>query len=169
MQSRPFSSRRGFTLVEIMIVAIVLSLLSTIAVPAFARSRAKARTSTIVNDLRLFTGAFIAYAQETGRWPADTEPGVLPPEMAGRIDQAAWERKTPIGGHYNWEFNKRHFGQRYTACIVISATADAPLPFDADALVDIDTTIDDGSLTSGGFRVGTGLIPLLVIERAMRQ
>jgi prepilin-type N-terminal cleavage/methylation domain-containing protein len=165
MQRRPFSSRRGFTLVEIMIVVLIVSVLCTVAVPVFARVKAKAKTSAIVNDFRVFAGAFAAYAHERGAWPADAAAGALPPEMAGRIDSDAWSRKTPMGGQYNWENNQMHFGTRYQGCIVISATAASPLPLDVDTLLEIDRSIDDGNLLNGNFRVGTGIVPLFVVQR----
>jgi prepilin-type N-terminal cleavage/methylation domain-containing protein len=165
MQSRPFSSRRGFTLVEIMVVVLIISILCTAAVPAFGLLKSRARTTAIVNDFRVFAAAFDTYAHEAGNWPTDTAAGVVPPEMAGRIDSAAWSRKTPMGGQYNFENNQMHFGTRYRACIVISATAAAPLPLNVEALLDIDQAIDDGNLLNGNFRVGTGIVPLFVVQR----
>lgn len=165
MRRRSFSSQRGFTLVEIMVVVLIVSVLAMAAVPAFARMKAKARTSTIVNDFRVFAAAFDAYAHETGNWPADAAAGVMPAEMAGRIDQDAWTRTTPLGGQYNWENDQMHFGTRYRACIVVSGTASAPLTLDVAAMVSIDRAIDDGNLLGGNFRVGTGLVPLFVVQR----
>lgn len=165
MQRRPFSSCRGFTLVEIMIVVLIISVLCTVAVPVFGRVKAKAKTSAIVNDFRVFAGAFATYAHESGSWPADADAGVLPPEMAGRIDSTAWSRKTPMGGQYNWENNQMHFGTRYQGCIVISPTPASPMPLDVNTLLEIDQAIDDGNLLNGNFRVGTGIIPLFVVQR----
>ena len=117
-----------------------------------------------MNDFRVFAAAFDTYAQETGAWPAETAAGVLPPVMAGRLKSAAWLRTTPIGGKYNWENNQLHFGVRYRAAISIAAAAGAPLPLDVNQLVDLDNTIDDGNLLGGNLRVGTGLVPLYIVQ-----
>lgn len=60
-------SRRGFTLVEIMIVVAIIALLAAIAVPGFLRARKRAQASRILNDLRLIDSAIDQYAIETSK------------------------------------------------------------------------------------------------------
>jgi prepilin-type N-terminal cleavage/methylation domain-containing protein len=60
-------SRRGFTLVEIMIVVAIIALLASIAVPGFLRARKRSQASRILNDLRLIDGAVDLYAIETNK------------------------------------------------------------------------------------------------------
>jgi len=57
-------SRRGFTLVEIMIVVAIIALLAAIAVPGFLRARKRSQASRIINDLRLIDSAVDQYAIE---------------------------------------------------------------------------------------------------------
>lgn len=45
--------RRGFTLVEIMIVVAIIALLAAIAIPSFMKSRQESRKSSCINNLRL--------------------------------------------------------------------------------------------------------------------
>lgn len=59
--------RRGFTLVEIMIVVAIIALLASIAVPGFLRARKRAQASRILNDLRLIDSAVDQYAIETNK------------------------------------------------------------------------------------------------------
>ena len=66
--------KRGFTLVEIMIVVAIIGLLSSIAVPSFMKSRATSQKNSCVNNMRLIETAKDLYALETGRtngwqWP----------------------------------------------------------------------------------------------------
>lgn len=61
------SARRGFTLVEIMIVVAIIALLASIAVPGFLRARKRSQASRVVNDLRLIDGAVDQYAIETSK------------------------------------------------------------------------------------------------------
>lgn len=162
------SSRRrgaGFTLVELMVVVAIISVLVSLAIPLLARMKLRARATVIAADFRTFAQAFDSYAQETGGWPADSAVGVMPPAMNGRLDVSSWLRVTPIGGKYNWESNQMHFGVRYRAAISIAAAAGAPLPLDVNFLIALDRQIDDGNLLGGNFRVGTGLVPLYVIQQ----
>lgn len=46
-------SKKGFTLVEIMIVVAIIALLTAIAIPAFLQYRADARRGLCINNLRL--------------------------------------------------------------------------------------------------------------------
>jgi prepilin-type N-terminal cleavage/methylation domain-containing protein len=59
--------RRGFTLVEIMIVVAIIALLASIAVPGFLRARKRSQASRILNDLRVIDGACDMYAIETNK------------------------------------------------------------------------------------------------------
>jgi len=51
------TQRKGFTLVEIMIVVAIIALLAAIAIPSFLKSRQDARTSACINNLRLIDHA----------------------------------------------------------------------------------------------------------------
>src|SRR5438309_652504 len=67
-----FSRRKGFTLVEIMIVVAIIALLAAIAVPGFLRARKRWQASRILNDLRMIDSACDQYAIETNRKTGDT-------------------------------------------------------------------------------------------------
>ena len=158
----------AFTLVEIMVVVVIISVLAMVSVPALQRAQRKTKAATVANDFRTFAAAFDTYAQETGSWPAESAAGVFPPGMDQRINRTAWLRKTPIGGQYNWESNQLHFGIQYRAAIAVSATASAPEPLDVNTLFDLESAIDGANQVNwfgGSFRLGTGLIPLYAIQQ----
>ena len=54
--------KKGFTLVEIMIVVAIIALLAAIAVPSFMNARSKSMQSSCQNNLRLIDGAMQQYA-----------------------------------------------------------------------------------------------------------
>ena len=153
---------RGFTLVEIMVVVVIISVLAAVAVPSVIRVKRKAVATTVANDLRVFAAAFDTYAHEKGGWPAEAAAGVLPPEMVDRLEKTAWERVTPIGGHYNWDYKQTHGGV-ITAVIEISDTASAPVIQDVDLWVAVDRVMDDGNLNTGNFRIGGDGTPIFII------
>jgi len=61
------SRRRGFTLVEIMIVVAIIALLASIAVPNFLRARKRSQATRIMEDLRLLDEATDMYAMENSK------------------------------------------------------------------------------------------------------
>jgi prepilin-type N-terminal cleavage/methylation domain-containing protein len=162
---RPKGAKAAFTLVELMVTITIISLLAAASVPTIVSVKRRALATVIGNDLRVFAGAFDAYAHEAGGWPAEVDAGVLPPEMASRIDPTAWNRTTPLGGRYNWDNNQTHYGVTYRAVLAISSTASSPVVQDADLLEAIDRVIDDGNLTAGNFRLGVDDEPIFVISR----
>jgi len=67
MKTRLSQGRRGFTLVEIMIVVAIIALLASIAVPGFLRARKRSQASRVINDLRLIDNAIDMYAIENNK------------------------------------------------------------------------------------------------------
>ena len=59
--------KKGFTLVEIMIVVVIIGLLCAIAIPNFVKARNTAQTNACINNLRQIDGAKNQWALETGQ------------------------------------------------------------------------------------------------------
>ena len=60
------NSKKGFTLVEIMIVVVIIGLLAAMAIPAFQKVREQSREKTMINNLRNVASAGAQYILETG-------------------------------------------------------------------------------------------------------
>src|SRR5436190_6666531 len=59
-------SSKGFTLVEIMIVVVIIGLLAAMAIPAFQKVRASSQDKAVTNNLRQLSAAADQYFLENG-------------------------------------------------------------------------------------------------------
>lgn len=59
-------AKKGFTLVEIMIVVVIIGLLAAMAIPAFQKVREQSREKAMVNNLRQVASAGQQYILEEG-------------------------------------------------------------------------------------------------------
>ena len=88
----------GFTLLEIMIVVSVIGLLAVIAIPAFARTRARSAQNLCISNLRSIDDA-------KGQWAMDTVKGwgVQPrdEDLFGPTSYIRTKPQCPAGGQYD--------------------------------------------------------------------
>ncbi len=155
----------GFSLVEIGMATLIIGVLASLAMPALQRTLQATRVSAVANDLRTFAAAFQHYAQQNGHYPPDADIGVMPPLMEGSLGTSSWTHVTPIGGYYNWEYNRISAGVQYRAGIGIRTKLPSSVTTDRTLLLAIDRLIDDGNLATGSFFLGIGNEPFLAIER----
>lgn len=59
-------TKKGFTLVEIMIVVVIIGLLAAMAIPAFQKVRQSSQDKTILNNARQLAAAADQYYLENG-------------------------------------------------------------------------------------------------------
>lgn len=61
--------RRGFTLIELIVVMAIVALLVSIAAPRYFKSVERARENTLATTLKVMRGALDQFAADKGRYP----------------------------------------------------------------------------------------------------
>ena len=156
---------RGFTLVEIMIVVVIIGLLAALAIPAFQRVQRASKNARVVNDFRVFAQSFEVYNTQNGFWPNNTGAGNIPSapvSMAGDFKTSVWQAPTSIGGRWNWD-NTLSPTSGF-AGISISDAVGNPISANDAQLAEIDAKIDDGDITTGRLRRTSGSKFTLVLQ-----
>jgi type IV pilus assembly protein PilA len=71
-------NQKGFTLIELMIVVAIIGILAAVAIPAFSRYQAKAKTSEGKINLAAISTSEIAYEAEFDTyWTANASPATI--------------------------------------------------------------------------------------------
>lgn len=100
--------RRGFTFIELLVVIIVLGLLAGLATLKYVDLKNRALTAQAAADMEALRLAAYSAWYETGTWPAEVGPGVIPAEMMPYLAKGFtfsraeytldWENFVPPGG-----------------------------------------------------------------------
>ncbi|HEV8124926.1 MAG TPA: prepilin-type N-terminal cleavage/methylation domain-containing protein [Gemmatimonadales bacterium] len=75
-------TRRGVSFLELLVVMVIIGLLARIALPRYHEMKLQAIAAKAAGDFNAIKLAAYAYHTENQQWPAETGPGLVPPELA---------------------------------------------------------------------------------------
>ena len=75
------SNSRGFSLVELLLVVVIISILAAIVQPNLHQALLKARAADVVGELNLVKVAVLSYQSDHLTWPPDRNRGQIPPGL----------------------------------------------------------------------------------------
>ncbi len=84
-------NRRGFTIVEILVVVIIIAVLATMIVPKFLGRVGQSRQAVAKINIAEIEKAIEIFSYDYERWPAELDELVNRP---GDIDEAKWQPAT---------------------------------------------------------------------------
>jgi prepilin-type N-terminal cleavage/methylation domain-containing protein len=151
-----WAGRRGFSLIELMIVCLIIGVLLMIAIPLFSRVRSRSQNARFANDIRVISGAFDQFAADRGDYPPESGPSVIPSGMGDYLRRAGWTRSTAVGGLWDWDRGVLGI----TAGVSVVAFT-VPI----EQMRELDKMIDDGDASHGIFRQGGGRYTYVVQQR----
>lgn len=73
MKKSLLKDQRGFTLLEMMIVIVILGTLATLAIPKFTNSLALANTAKVQSDLQTLNTSITMYLMRHGHYPQNLQ------------------------------------------------------------------------------------------------
>ncbi len=138
IQSHSLSLEKGFTLVEIMVVVVIIRILATFLIPATNKSNEETQSTVLINDIDEYTNAFEFYNTEHGQWPPTAGLNQIPAGMEGYLP-GKYTAGGGQGSGYIWLKSKATLRlQKPNANLAV--------------MIEMDEHIDDGDLSSGRFQ-----------------
>jgi len=97
--------RRGYTLVELMIVVCILGILAAVATPKLQGARANARAADVVGSMRAVRIGATIYLDSASAWPPAAAAGTSPADLVGYLPRAGTGIFSGNGWTMEWRLN----------------------------------------------------------------
>jgi prepilin-type N-terminal cleavage/methylation domain-containing protein len=96
-------NKRGFTLVELIVVIAIIALLATLAVVGFGKSKQRAKLSRVTAELSSIATSVTQYASDNNyQYPPDADRAV-PPGLERYLTGGVWPTSAWPEGVFDWD------------------------------------------------------------------
>jgi type II secretion system protein G len=138
MRQFRLSTKRAFTLVELLIVIIIIAVLAAIAIPKFANSSQRSKDAALHADLKLYRNAIELYKADTGAYPATLADLAATTAPANGVDSVTGASKAIASADWKGPYlqaietdpeNGNAFTYSVTAGTVGNVTSSAGAPY----------------------------------------
>ncbi len=82
--NRKLTGARGFTLIEILVVVVIIAILAAVVVPNVISRIKDAKNSAAISDIKSFETAIDQYKLDTGEDPTSLDELINPPNPKGK-------------------------------------------------------------------------------------
>ena len=126
------AGRRGFTLIEILIVIAIIGLLAAIILFSLGGARELAREAKAKSEIRSIVLAVSLLENDTGEWPGHAVPWVVQSGVSGN---EVWDLNAPEAGIANTDGTYQNWKGNYMSIVPADPWGN-PYFFDTDYDVD---------------------------------
>ncbi len=144
--------RRGWTLIEMVMVIVVISVLASVAIVRINDVMQAGKVATAVSDVNIIKRALMSYFGDNVAFPSDAAAGVDPGLAPDYID--AWPAENPWGGEYEYNYGTYatfNFDGTAGNEVYISINKGSS-DLTSETCTEVDNLLDDGTTTTGKVR-----------------
>jgi prepilin-type N-terminal cleavage/methylation domain-containing protein len=87
MMSARLKDRRGFSLIELLVVVLIISIIAAIAQPQLTQVIVKARAADAVSNMQAVRLALYNYQADQQAWPPESGSGQMPTGLAAYLPE----------------------------------------------------------------------------------
>jgi prepilin-type N-terminal cleavage/methylation domain-containing protein len=114
---------RGFTIIELLIVVVIIGILAAIAIPKFANTKEKAYMASMRTDLRNLATAQEGYLHDWFTY--GTQADMVPPRFQTTSGVSVTVTGVSAAG---WQATAKHSGSATRVCAIFYGSGAAPIP-----------------------------------------
>jgi hypothetical protein len=156
----PAGPRRIVVFLVAAVVLVAVGVAATLwGIPKWQQHNRRVRVTATATELKAFTEAFEAFAENHGDWPSAAAPGTIPAGMETRLRDTGWTAITPISGNFAWLID----ADGVHAGISIVAT-DTTRPLDRDDINELLRMLRADGMPASRLRHNQRNEPLVVLE-----